>query len=127
MVSTLTIELIPLEVEWKGMLKRMLGARESAGTGMTGTLFGWAFGDASREDDEPYVDTLRHEALENAQQAAASKNVSVEPGTETYTVLAPGETLVDFHTAPDSLVVRCTVKLVGPGSEKIHAEGPMNG
>jgi hypothetical protein len=98
-----------------------------AAMGTTGTLFGWAFGDASREDDEAYVDSLRREALENAKQDAASKKVSVEPGSETYTVLAPGETLVDIHTAPNSLVVRCTVKLVGPGSEKFHAEGPMNG
>jgi hypothetical protein len=109
------------------MMKRKVTAMGTAGTGMAGTIFGWAFGDAAREEDVQYVDTLRREALENAKQAAASKHVGVEPGTETYTVLAPGETLVEIDTAPDTLVVRCTVRLVGPGSEKIHAEGPMNG
>lgn len=93
----------------------------------SGTLFGWAFGDASREDDDSYVGELRREAFENAKQEAASNNLTVEPGTETYTVLAPGETLVDTQMAANSLVVRCTVKLVGPGADRFHAEGPMNG
>jgi hypothetical protein len=104
------------------MLERRILAMETKGT-----LFGWAFGDASRENDPDYLDSLRREALENAKQDAALKHVMVEPGTETYTVLAPGETLVDLDAAPRNLVVRCTVKLVGPGSEKFHAEGPMNG
>jgi hypothetical protein len=58
---------------------------------------------------------------------AKSKGFDVEPGSEVFTVLIAGDALVDVDTAPDSLVVRCTVKLVGEGSDKIHAEGPMNG
>lgn len=93
----------------------------------TGTLFGWAFGDSAREDDQVYVDGLRHEALENARQAARSKGFDVEPGSEVFTILSAGDALVDIDTAPDNLVVRCTVKLTGEGASKVHAEGPMNG
>lgn len=95
--------------------------------GSTGTLFGWAFGDSAREDDAAYVGELKREALSNATEAAKSKGFDVEPGSEVFTVLSAGDALVDVDTAPDSLVVRCTVKLVGEGSESIHAEGPMNG
>jgi hypothetical protein len=95
--------------------------------GSTGTLFGWAFGDAEREDDQAYVDGLKREALANATQTAQSKGFGVEPGTEAFTVLSAGDALVDIETAPDDLVVRCTVRLVGEGSERMHAEGPMNG
>jgi hypothetical protein len=42
-------------------------------------------------------------------------------------VLNAADALVEVDTAPDSLVVRCTVKLTGEGAEKVHAEGPMNG
>lgn len=93
----------------------------------TGTLFGWAFGDAEREDDQGYLDGLRSEALANARQAAEARGFGVVPGSEVFTVLSPGETLVDIDTAPDDLVVRCTVKLTGEGADRIHAEGPMNG
>ena len=93
----------------------------------TGTLFGWAFGDSAREDDEKYVEELRQEALENARQAAASRGFGVEPGSEGYAVLRAGDTLVELDTAPDTLVVRCTVKLTGEGADRVHAEGPMNG
>ncbi|MFE4544842.1 hypothetical protein [Arthrobacter sp. NPDC056727] len=95
--------------------------------GSTGTLFGWAFGDSEREDDQSYVDGLKREALANATQAARSKGFDVAEGSAVFTVLSAGDALVDIDTAPDDLVVRCTVKLVGEGSERIHAEGPMNG
>lgn len=93
----------------------------------SGTLFGWAFGDLSRARDEAYLDELRRDALANATQDATSRGFDVEEGTETYAVINPGETLADVHTAPDQLIVRCTVKLAGPGADKVHAEGPMNG
>lgn len=93
----------------------------------SGTLFGWAFGDLSRSGDEAYLDELRRDALANATQDATSRGFGVEEGTEAYTVINPGETLADVHTAPDQLIVRCTVKLTGPGADKVHAEGPMNG
>jgi hypothetical protein len=73
------------------------------------------------------VDGLRHEALENARQAARSKGFDVQPGSEVFTILSAGDALVDIDTAPDNLVVRCTVKLTGEGASKVHAEGPMNG
>ncbi len=92
-----------------------------------GTLFGWAFGDAARADEPGYLDELRREALENATQDAARRGFKVEAGEEAYAVLQAGETLVDVDSAPDRLVVRCTVKLSGPGSESVHAVGPMNG
>jgi hypothetical protein len=93
----------------------------------TGTLFGWAFGDPARSGDESYVEELRREALANVSQDAKSRGFGVEEGTESYTVINPADTLADVHTAPDRLIVRCTVKLTGPGAENIHAEGPMNG
>ena len=74
-----------------------------------------------------YLDELRSDALANATKDAASRGFDVEAGTETYTVINPHDTLADLSTTPDQLIVRCTVKLVGPGAEKIHAEGPMNG
>ena len=55
------------------------------------------------------------------------RGFKVEAGEEAYAVLQAGETLVDVENAPDRLVVRCTVKLTGPGSESVHAVGPMNG
>jgi hypothetical protein len=119
MISTLTNVAV---ARFLGLIVRKINAMEA-----TGTLFGWAFGDAGREDDQSYLDELRHEALENARQDAASKGVEVEPGSEVFTVLGAGETLVDLDMAPDSLVVRCTVKLTGTGAGKLHAEGPMNG
>ena len=93
----------------------------------SGTLFGWAFGDLSRSGDTAYLDELRSDALANAAQDAASRGFEVEEGTETYTVINPAETLADVHTAPDQLIVRCTVKITGPGAVEVHAEGPMNG
>ncbi|WCI09235.1 hypothetical protein PJ267_05270 [Arthrobacter sp. OVS8] len=92
-----------------------------------GTLFGWAFGDAARGDDPGYLDELRREALTNATQDAAKRGFKVVTGEESYAVLQAGETLVDVENAPDRLVVRCTVRLTGPGSEDVHAVGPMNG
>jgi hypothetical protein len=93
----------------------------------SGTLFGWAFGDPSRAGDEEYLDQLRRDALANATQDAASRGFDVEPGTESYTVIKPGDTLADDDKTPDQVIVRSTVKLVGLGSDKVHAEGPMNG
>lgn len=101
---------------------RKLGSMEKPGT-----LFGWAFGDAARADEPEYLNGLRREALENACQDADRRGFKVEAGEETYAVLQAGETLVDVEAAPDRLVVRCTVKLTGPGSESVHAVGPMNG
>lgn len=93
----------------------------------TGTLFGWAFGDAYREDDDKYVDWLQREALDNARKTAEAKGLKVEAGSEVFTFLNANDTLVEHDTAPDSLVVRCTVKVEGPGAGRLHAEGPMNG
>lgn len=93
----------------------------------TGTLFGWAFGDVARADEPGYLEELRREALKNASQDAARRGFKVQSGEESYAVLQAGETLVDVENAPDRIVVRCTVKLTGPGSESVHAEGPMNG
>ena len=93
----------------------------------TGTLFGWAFGDADREDDGKYVEELQREALENARETAEAKGLKVEAGSEAFTILNANDTLVEHDTAPDSLVVRCTVKVEGPDAGRLHAEGPMNG
>jgi hypothetical protein len=93
----------------------------------TGTLFGWAFGDAAREDDGKYVEELQREALDNARQAAEAKGLTAEAGSEVFTILNAHETLVELDTAPDSLVVRATVHIEGTGAGKLHAEGPMNG
>jgi hypothetical protein len=119
MVSTLTNV---TEARNRFRLTRKIFAMDA-----TGTLFGWAFGDGSREDDEGYLEGLRREALENARQAAAARGFGVEPGSEGFMVLNAGDALVEVDTAPDSLVVRCTVKLTGEGAENVHAEGPMNG
>ena len=93
----------------------------------TGTLFGWAFGDADREDDDKYVDWLQREALDNARKTAEAKGLKVEADSEVFTFLNANDTLVEHDTAPDSLVVRCTVKVEGRGAGRLHAEGPMNG
>jgi len=119
MVSTLTNVTVARNINGS--------VRKINAMGSTGTLFGWAFGDSERQDDQAYVDGLKREALANATQAARSKGFDVEADTEVFTVLSAGDALVDIDTAPDDLVVRCTVRLVGEGSERIHAEGPMNG
>lgn len=119
MVSTLTNVTVARNINGS--------VRKINAMGSTGTLFGWAFGDSEREDDQAYVDGLKREALANATQTAQSKGFGVEPGSEAFTVLSAGDALVDIETAPDDLVVRCTVRLVGEGSERMHAEGPMNG
>jgi hypothetical protein len=93
----------------------------------TGTLFGWAFGDAARKNDAKYVEELEHEALENARQTAEARGLAVKEGSVAFTLLNAHETLVELDTAPDSLVVRATVHVEGPGAAKLHAEGPMNG
>jgi hypothetical protein len=78
--------------------------------------------------DEPgYLDSLRESALENARQDAASRGFEVEAGTETYSVIEQGGTLIDVDTAPGGLIVRCTVTVTGVGAGALHAEGPMNG
>lgn len=93
----------------------------------SGTLFGWAFGDTAREGDKAYVDGLRRQALENARRTAEAKGVAVEAGSEVFTVLNGDESLVELDNAPGRLVVRCTIHVTGPGADKLHAEGPMNG
>lgn len=95
--------------------------------GMTGTLFGWAFGDPARESDTTYVDGLRREALANAHDTAAAKGVDAVAGSEVFTVLSGDDSLVELENAPGRLVVRCTIHVEGPGAEKLRAEGPMNG
>ncbi len=93
----------------------------------TGQLFGWSFGDRTRADEPGYLDALREAARANAKHDAASRGFEVEAGTETYTVIEQGGTLVEVDSVPGGLIVRCTVTLVGAGAEDIHAEGPMNG
>jgi hypothetical protein len=93
----------------------------------TGTLFGWAFGDPARDEEAGYLAGLEKEALENATATAKAKGVSVVPGSEVFTTLSANDSLVELDHAPGKLVVRCTVHVEGPGAEKLHAEGPMNG
>ena len=93
----------------------------------TGTLFGWAFGDPARQDDDAYLARLEKEALENATATAKAKGVSVVAGSEVFTALSAHDSLVELDHAPGTLVVRCTVHVEGPGAGKMHAEGPMNG
>ncbi len=93
----------------------------------TGTLFGWAFGDPSRENDGGYVSGLEKEAFNNAAATARAKGVTVVDGSEVFTVLSAHDSLVELDHAPGKLVVRCTVHVEGPGAGKMHAEGPMNG
>lgn len=93
----------------------------------TGTLFGWAFGDPARQDDEAYMSGLEKEALENATETARAKGVAVVAGSEVFTALSANDSLVELDHAPGRLVVRCTVHVEGPGAGELHAEGPMNG
>lgn len=93
----------------------------------TGTLFGWAFGDPARENDDAYMAGLEKAALENAKATAEAKGVAVVAGSEVFTALSAADTLVELDHAPGKLVVRCTVHVEGPGAGKLHAEGPMNG
>ncbi|RAX47185.1 hypothetical protein DQ354_03055 [Arthrobacter sp. AQ5-06] len=93
----------------------------------TGTLFGWAFGDPAREDDDTYIAGLEKQALENARETAAAKGVAVVNGSEVVTSLSSNDRSVELDHAPGKLVVRCTVHVEGPGAEKLHAEGPLNG
>jgi hypothetical protein len=90
-------------------------------------LFGWAFGDPARQDDDRYVEGLQDEAFGNARATAKAKGVAVVTGSEVFTVLSADDSLVELDNAPGKLVVRCTVHVEGPGAEKIRAEGPMNG
>lgn len=93
----------------------------------TGTLFGWAFGDPARQDDDTYMAALEKEALGNATATAKAKGVTVVLGSEVFTALSANDSLVELDHAPGKLVVRCTVHVEGPGAGKMHAEGPMNG
>ncbi|CAN7251033.1 hypothetical protein ACIQF8_10500 [Pseudarthrobacter sp. NPDC092184] len=95
--------------------------------GNTGTLFGWAFGDPAREQEDAYVGNLQDEALANARETAKAKGVSVVADSQVFTVLSADDSLVELDNAPGKLVVRCTVHVEGPGAEKLRAEGPMNG
>ncbi|RKO25426.1 hypothetical protein D7Z96_06375 [Pseudarthrobacter phenanthrenivorans] len=95
--------------------------------GITGTLFGWAFGDPAREQENAYVKGLQDEALANARETAAAKGVAVVADSQVFTVLSADDSLVELDNAPGKLVVRCTVHVEGPGAEKLRAEGPMNG
>lgn len=95
--------------------------------GITGGLFGWAFGDPARENDDSYVQGLQQEALKNARSTAEARGLAVVAGSEVFTVLSADDSLVELDNAPGQLVVRCTVHVEGPGAEKIRAEGPMNG
>jgi hypothetical protein len=108
-------------------LKETHGARSIDAMKDTGQLFGWAFGDTSKVHEPGYLDAIRRSALENAKQDAASRGFDVEEGTESYSVIEQGETLVDVEAAPGGLIVRCTVTLVGAGAADIKPEGPMNG
>ena len=92
------------------------------------TIFGWAFGDPARAEDEEYLAALRDESLENARQDAARQGVQIDPGTAVFTVVSEDDSLIDpGESARGRITVRCTVHVEGPGAEDIHAEGPMNG
>lgn len=102
-------------------------AEDSPGSTETGTLFGWAFGDEERQEDTVYVQELKDQALENARSVAASRGLEVLERSAAYTVVSAHDTVLELDNAPDGLIVRCTVKVTGPGAGKQHAEGPMNG
>lgn len=102
-------------------------ALEDPGSTATGSLFGWAFGDEARRDDAAYVRGLKEQALDNARGVASSRGLDVLERSAAYTVVSAHDTVLELDNAPDSLIVRCTVKVTGPGAEKLHAEGPMNG
>ena len=112
--------------------KRGASEREPAGklAAMNGknTIFGWAFGDSARAEDEEYLATLRHESLENARQDAARQGVQIDPSTAVFTVVSEDDSLIDAgEAARGRVTVRCTVHVEGPGADEIRAEGPMNG
>ncbi|MCU1572883.1 MAG: hypothetical protein JWO93_965 [Micrococcaceae bacterium] len=92
-----------------------------------GTLFGWAFGDIHRADEDGYLNTLRDQALQNARQDAHRRGVQVVEGSESFMELRHGHALPGVGEPPQGLMVRCTVELTGPGAENISGEGPMNG
>ncbi|EMY34636.1 hypothetical protein D477_008693 [Arthrobacter crystallopoietes BAB-32] len=93
-----------------------------------GTLFGWAFGDPGREADEAYLGTLRGQALENALQEAERKGVEADAATAVYTVVDDDGSLLNHgESGRGRVVVRCTIRVSGPGAADLHAEGPMNG
>lgn len=92
-----------------------------------GTLFGWAFGDIPKADEPGYLAKLRQHALENAREDAAAKGVEVEPGSEHFTVIRRGKSLIDADLAVGGLIVRCEVNVTGARAWNLHAEGPMNG
>jgi hypothetical protein len=92
-----------------------------------GTIFGWAFGDIPRADEPGYMERLQEQALENARKDAAAKGVEVEPGSEVFTVVRRGHSLIDADMAVGGLIVRCMVHVQGAKAWKLHAEGPMNG
>ena len=95
--------------------------------GENGTLFGWSFGDRERERDEDYLGSLKRDALKNALQDAAARDVEVVPGSEVFTILGEGEALASVESPQGSLVVRCTIHVTGPGAAELRAEGPING
>ena len=92
------------------------------------TIFGWAFGDSSRAEDDEYLAIIKDESLENARQDAARRGVQIDASTAVFTVVSEEDSLIDTgESARGRIAVRCTVHVEGPGAEKIHAEGPMNG
>ena len=95
--------------------------------GENGTLFGWSFGDRERERDEDYLGSLKRDALKNALQDAAARDVEVVSGSEVFTILGEGEALASVESPQGSLVVRCTIHVTGPGAAELRAEGPING
>lgn len=102
-------------------------ATGSTGSTEMGNLFGWAFGDEARRGDTVYVQGLKERALDNARNTAAARGLDVIIRSAAYTVVRANDTLLELNNAPDSLIVRCTVNVTGPGAAKLHAEGPMNG
>jgi hypothetical protein len=92
-----------------------------------GTLFGWAFGDVPKADEPGYLEKLHARALDNARKDAAAKGVDVEPGSEVFTVVRRGRSLIDAEMAVSGLIVRCMVHVEGAMAWRLHAEGPMNG
>lgn len=102
-------------------------ATGSTGSTEMGSLFGWAFGDDSRRGDTAYLRGLKERALDNAQSTAAARGLDIVSRSASYTVVRANDTLLELDNAPDSLIVRCTVNVTGPGAAQVHAEGPMNG
>ncbi|MBG6217112.1 hypothetical protein IWX75_001566 [Arthrobacter sp. CAN_A6] len=92
-----------------------------------GTLLGWAFGKPGHQHQPGYLDQLKAESLRSVTEEAAFKGVDVDAGSESFAVSHRPAFPSTSEDAEEMLVVRCRVTVTGPGADKLHGEGPMNG